>query len=489
LADRLLVAISRPVEQAAATGRVRMAQPTYEQLLDIIDRRDQRIAQLESQVEQLTAQVRQLTAQLQDALRACKRQAAPFSKGPPKDRPKRPGRKAGPDYGTKAHRPIPPAEPDEIIDVPLPGRCPNCGGATVEDHTDQQFQTEIPRKPLVRRFDIHIGHCRCCGKRIQPRHPLQTSDALGAAASQLGPDAHAAIAHLNKHAGMPHGKIAQFFDAFFGIRLSRGGACNSMLRSAERAMPIYQSIVRSLGKFPWIVPDETGWRRGGHKAWMHDFVTESLTCYVIDTARGGVAERIIGFRYAGVLIHDGFGSYDRFAFARHQTCLNHLLTRCKNLLLTARAGAVRFPRQVQALLAHALAVRDRRDAGQLSPHGLACCVGRLKARLGRLLGGRLSNDDNHRLADHLYRQQHHLFTFLQVPGIDATNHRAERAIRPAVLARKISGASRTERGAEAHAALCSVIATARQQGRDVCQMLADLLCGRHPRLAYLPAGP
>ncbi len=459
-----------------------MAQPTYNQLLADNQR-------LNHEVEDLKAQVRQLTAQLQEALRASKRQAGPFSKGPPKDDPKPPGRKPGKDYGTKAHRPIPPQPPDQIIDVPLPDSCPDCGGSTAEDHTAQQYQTEIPRKPFIRRFDLHIGHCRRCGKRIQPRHPLQTSDALGAAASQLGPDAQSAIAHLNKHAGLPHGKIAEFFDAFFGISLSRGGACQSMLRSADRAMGVYQSIVRAIRRFGWIVPDETGWRIGGHKAWLHDFVTASLTCYVIDSNRGGVAERVLGSRYAGVLIHDGFGSYGRFAFARHQSCLNHLLTRCKNLLRTATAGAVRFPRQVKSLLSHALALRDRRDAADLSPHGLACCIGRLKARLDRLLFYHRANADNERLAEHLNRNRNHLFTFFTHGGIDATNHRAERAIRPAVLARKISGGSRTGRGALAHACLTSVDQSARQQGRDFCRMLADLLRGRRPSLAYLPAGP
>jgi DNA mismatch endonuclease Vsr len=67
-----------------------MAQPTYEQLLDIINRKDQRIAELQTQVRQLTAQLGQVTSQLQEVLRANKRQAAPFSKGPPKDPPATP---------------------------------------------------------------------------------------------------------------------------------------------------------------------------------------------------------------------------------------------------------------------------------------------------------------------------------------------------------------------------------------------------------------
>ena len=460
-----------------------MAQPTYDQLLAD----NQRLAR---QLEELQAQVRQLTAQLQEALRASKRQAAPFSKGPPKDNPKKPGRKRGGDYGHKAHRPIPQSGPDQVIDVPLPEACPDCGGPTSEDRTAQQYQTEIPRRPIIRRFDIHIGHCRRCGKRIQPRHRLQTSDALGAAASQLGPDAQSAIVDLNKHAGLPHGKIAEFFDTCFGIKLSRAGSCQSLLRAAHRCEPIYQAIVRSIRRFGWIVPDETGWRIGGRAAWLHAAVTAALTCYVIAPSRGyDVAESLIGADYAGTLIHDGFASYDRFVFARHQQCLNHLLTRCKRLLLTATAGAVRFPRQVQSLLRDALALRDRRDQGQLSEHGLACRVGRLKARLDRLLAWRRAHPDNERFAAHLHRHRNHLFTFLTAGGLDATNHRAEQAIRPGVLARKISGGSRTERGAAAHACLTSVVRTARQQHRDLRHFLADLLCGRPVRLAYLPASP
>ncbi len=84
----------------------------------------------------------------------------------------------------------------------MPEQCPDCGGAVSEDHLDQQFQTEIPRQPIVREFKIHCGHRQKCGKHLRGRHPLQTSDATGAAQSQLGGDAQAAIVYLNKRAGM-----------------------------------------------------------------------------------------------------------------------------------------------------------------------------------------------------------------------------------------------------------------------------------------------
>ena len=467
-----------------------MAQPTYQELVESLGQRDRRIAQLETQVEQLQAHVRQLTAQLQEVLRASKRQAAPFSKGPPKDPPATPGRKAGENYGPKAHRPVPRQKPDEVIDVPLPDRCPDCGGSTTEDRQAQQFQMEIPRRPILRRFDIHIGHCRHCGRRIQARHPLQTSDALGAAASQLGPDAQAAIVHLNKHAGLSHGKIADYFRTLFGIDLTPSGVCGVLLRATRRCDPIYQRILASVPRAPWIVPDETGWRIGGRLAWMHGFVTPFATVYHVAFGRGyEVAERIIGRDYAGGLTHDGWSPYDRFFWALHQQCLDHLRRRCKGLLETAVGGAAIFPRQVHTLLTDALLLRDRRDEGELSPHGLAVAVGRLGSRLDRMLYWTKTQPDNERLAKHLAKHRKQIFTFLKVPGIDATNYRAEQAMRPAAVNRKVWGGNRTEAGAHAQSVLMTVLATCRQQLRDRLRFLADILRGRQVRLSLLPAGP
>ena len=439
-----------------------MAQPPYEQLLAENQCLRRRVVELESQVDHFQAQVRQLTAQLQEVLRANKRQAAPFSKGPPKDPPATPGRKAGENYGPKAYREIPRRQPDEIIDVPLPDRCPDCGGQTTEDRQAPQFQTEIPRRPILRRFDIHIGHCRHCGRRIQPRHPLQTSDALGAAASQLGPDAQAAIVHLNKQAGLSHGKIADFFWTLFGIGVTPSGVCQAMQRAARRCEPIYQRLLSCVPHSPWIVPDETGWRIGGRMAWMHGFVTPLATVYHVAVGRGyEVAEPIIGERYSGTMIHDGWSPYDRFFFARHQQCLAHLLRRCKGLLQTARAGAARFPLQVRRLLLDALALRDRRNDGELSTHGLAVAVGRLTSRLDRMLYWTKNHPDNERLAKHLAKHHNQLFTFLKTPGIDATNYRAEQAMRPAAVNRKVWGGNRTLAGAHAQSVLMTVLRTGR----------------------------
>src|SRR5271155_5289318 len=102
---------------------------------------------LQRRVLELQAEVERLRRLLDDALRAAKRQAAPFAKGEPSPHPKKPGRKPGKDYGTKAHRPPPsPEQIDEVHEAPLPNACPDCGGPLDETHVAQQFQVEIPRK-------------------------------------------------------------------------------------------------------------------------------------------------------------------------------------------------------------------------------------------------------------------------------------------------------------------------------------------------------
>jgi transposase len=440
---------------------------------------------LERRVHHLQAENERLRRQLDAALRAGKRQAGPFAKGDPKPNPQKPGRKPGKDYGTKAHRQPPsPEQIDEVHEAPLPHVCPDCGGPLDETHVAQQFQVEIPRKPIHRQFNIHVGQCRQCHRRVQGRHPLQTSDALGAAAAQLGPDAQAAVVELNKQGGLSHGKVTRCLDSLFGILLSRGGSVHTVLRAASRCEPVYESIRETVRQSNWVVPDETGWRVGGHSAWLHTLVSPQATAYVIDPTRGGaVAEDILGLDYDGTMIHDGWSPYDLFEKALHQQCLNHLLRRADEMAATATRGAVCLPRRVAELLRAGLDLRDRHLAGEVSWHGLDVARGRLENRLSELIFPPKTNAANERLAQHLWNHRDELFTFLRQPGLDATNWRAELAIRFGVILRKVWGGSRSGEGARAQSVLRSVWRTCWQQGRSALDFLSQLLRGTPLALA------
>ena len=153
-----------------------------------IQQQAEEITRLRAEVERLErdhARLRRenerLRKELDLARRAGYRQAAPFSRGTPTRHPQRPGRKPGALYGRQGRRPLPPVI-NQIYDVPLLATCPDCGGVVDDTHTTAQYQVDVPPvQPVVRRFEVHIGKCRQWGRRVQGRHPLQTSDALGAA--------------------------------------------------------------------------------------------------------------------------------------------------------------------------------------------------------------------------------------------------------------------------------------------------------------------
>lgn len=130
-------------------------------------------------------------------------------------------------------------------------------------------------------------------RRGSGEEKLQTSDALGAAASQIGPDAQAAAATLHTQIGLSHGKVAAVFDALFGITLTRGACAQISGRAGVRLEPQYRHILASIRASKQLSVDETGWRVGGHPAWLHAWVgvVRRPSAGVGATAAGGAGVR------------------------------------------------------------------------------------------------------------------------------------------------------------------------------------------------------
>ena len=457
-----------------------MDAPSYQQLSLENQQLREQLAQRDRVIEQLQQTIRELQKRIEELERSTKRQAAPFSKGEPKKNPKKPGRKKGDRHGQHAHRePPPPAQIDEKLDAPLPEQCPDCGGDVVEDCLDQQYQTEIPRKPIGREFTIHCGHCEKCGKRLRGRHPLQTSAATGAARSQLGGDAQAAIVYLNKRAGMSHGKIADTFDKLFGITVTPGASAQVVQRAGQILQPVYEQIKEHIINSDHLTPDETGWRIGGHPAWLHGWVgDDGATLYAIDPQRSAdVLEQIIGIDWSGSMTHDGFSSYERFKDVTHQQCVDHALRRARTLLDKHAGAAKNFPQQVIDLFTQALRLRDRfnEEDADLDRRGPAYedYVQRLRDLTERPRG----NAENARFAKHLCKHAASWFVFLLDPNIPATNHRAEQALKTPIVNRKVWGGNRTDAGADAQAVTSSVLQTCRNKAVDVFQFIGNAFRG------------
>ena len=489
--------------------------------------------------ERLLAENARLRGQLEQARRAGRRQAAPFSKGEPKKDPARSGRKSGEQYGTKAHRRVP-DHVDEEIGVPLPDACPCCRGELdFEDEVDQYQEEIVEVRGHVRHFRVSRGRCRRCGRRAQGRHPGQTSDAVGAAGSQVGPRAVAIAAQLNKEFGIAMGKVSRIL-GFFGVSVTPGGLYQAIGRLAAAAEPTCQALVLAVQGSAAVAADETGWRVAGCRQWLWAFVgDDGVTVYLVAPGRGyEQAHSVLGEGFSGVLERDGWAPYRRFEHAQHQTCLAHLLRRAGELISDSVAGQAKIPHAVRRLLLDALAVRDQHTdllasgeqvidstaveisddqpllgAGQGrkgreghddrqplllnagEDHGdrdemvttgqdrqahLDRDITRLELQIDALLARNPTHAPNQKLLKHLANEREHLLTFLTTPGVAATNWRAEQAIRPAVVNRKNWGGNRTPHGAQVQQRLMSVIRTSRQQGACPIALLEDLLRQRTP---------
>lgn len=441
---------------------------------------EQQGAQLEQERERLRQENDQLKRQLEEVQRASKRQAAPFSRGKRKKNPQRPGRKPGAAYG-RHHRKEIPEKVDEVIAVAPPEHCadPNCQGALEVDRIEPQYQQEIVRKTIWRRFDIPICRCRRCGKRAQGRHPLQTSDALGAAAVQLGSEALALGVQMNKGLGLPHADVAAVLQHGYGLQVNRSTICRAVERVARRGQATWNALREAARRSRINGIDETGWRVEAQLRWLWAVVSERVTfCDILPRRGFEQAASILGEDYDGWLTHDGWAVYYRFLKAAHQSCAAHLIRRCREMAEVASPATARFPVRVKILLEESLKLRDRYKESKISLHGLWTATGRLEARLDRLLARDYRDPANRRLAKHLRHERPYLFTFLYCPGLEATNNSVERILRFLVTVRKNWGGNRTEKGARAQAVLTSILATAKQQGSNAMDLLVELLCSQ-----------
>ncbi|MFY9529605.1 MAG: IS66 family transposase [Candidatus Acidiferrales bacterium] len=424
--------------------------------------------------ERLRQENERLKRQLEEAQRANKRQAAPFSRRQPKENPRKPGRKRGSAYGQRSSKSIP-DKVDEVIAVPAPVQC-QCGGELQVERIECQYQQEIVRKTIWRRFDISICRCQKCNARVQGRDARQTSDALGAAAVQLGPEALALAIKMNKGLGMPHADVAAVLRDAFHLQVNRSTVCRAVDRVARRGEATWHALRAAAQRSMVNGIDETGWNVAAQLRWLWVVVSEQVTVCDILPGRGfEQAASLLGADYEGWLNHDGWAVYYKFLRAGHQSCISHLIRRCRDMLEVCSPIAAHFPSAVKATLEKGLALRDRYGQRELSTHGLWTATGRLEAEMDRLLARSYRDPANRRLANHLRRERPYLFTFLYCPGLDATNNAAERALRPLVVARKNWGGNRTDKGAHAQAVLSSILATARQQGKNPLNVLIDLL--------------
>ena len=287
----------------------------------------------------------------------------------------------------------------------------------------------------------------------------------------LGPNAHALAAWLHVGLGVPMGKVAQILEKVAGITVTPGGLHTALHTTAKDAETTYNTLIDRLRTSRAVAADETGWRIDGDRGWLWVYVGDEVTVYDIAEGRGyAQAEQILGEDFAGVLERDGWAPYRKFVHADHQSCVAHLLRRCRQMIDDAQAGQAKVPHALKRILHDALEVRDQGLEGE----ALTTAVTELETRIEAFCARQPTYDPNRKLVNHVAREAAHLLTFLAHGGVQATNWRAEQGIRPMVVNRKQWGGNKSWVGANTTAVIASALRTAIQHDLDPIEILAEI---------------
>jgi hypothetical protein len=326
----------------------------------------------------------------------------------------------------------------------------------------EQLIEDIPSlRPYVTRLTTYQGTCVGCGQRVRSKHPLQMSVAIGAAGVHLGPRALALAADLNKAKGLSMRKTCAVLRDCFGLQLSPGGLSQALDRLAVKVKPQYDAIATELRQAPALHSDETSWWVAGPGWWLWVFTTQLLTFYVVAQSRGReLLSNILGKDFGGVLVSDCLAIYDD-ATALQQKCYAHHHRAIRQAKALHPHQGEGFLCEVEAMLRAAVALQQQK--ADLSLEIFSALRQALEHKAVQLLEPPRSEPNEEAVRKRLNKQRDHLFTFLDHDGVDATNNLAERQLRPAVIARKISCGNKTQKGARTWQILTSLAATCAQR--------------------------
>jgi transposase len=456
----------------------------------------QRINALEERVEKLLAENARLRQQNLELTAVAAKQAAgkPGFVKPQATRRgrKRPGRKEG---HPAALRPMP-DHIDEHRDVPLPrdlqGReCCPCCNACLLDLEDREHLVEdpVPARVLVTCYRTRSGWCPDCGKQVESRAPEQPP-AANIPHGQLGLNALATAMALRIDQRLPFREVSRVFANLPKLSVSPGAIARQMQRIADWFDGDYEKLKVALRCAEHVYADETGWRTDGKNGYLWAVTSPMHTLYQVDKSRAGkVIRKLLGEAFGGTLVSDFFGAYEKMD-CKKQKCLAHLLRELNESAEKCPAFAAgSFFKRAKRLIKQLLLLKGKWEA--LGDQPYFAQVALLEKRLDELAAADYGEAHARRIGKRLRKYQNDLTAFLHEKELDGTNNAAERAIRPAVVARKISGGSRSKNGAEAWATVASLVRTARQQGKNVLETIKSLLMAAwaEEKPPTMPAGP
>jgi transposase len=434
---------------------------------DVHARCREQIEALQAEILRLKEKIEQLEARLNQTSRnSSKPPSSDSTSASGRGRKESSGRKPGgqPGHEGKTRELLPSDQVDRIVPV-KPETCQDCGaGLSGEDPNPRRHQvTETPPvRPHTTEYQLHTLVCFGCGAATKADLPE------GVPTGAFGPRLQATAAILAGVYHLSHRMIESLMQDLFGVSMGLGSvsACERAVAEAL-STPVVEAKAYVQGRSVKYA-DETGWREALGKAWLWVAATASVTVFQVHRRRGAIAAWALLGGVCGILVTDRWNAYNGWPVRLRQLCWAHLKRHFQAFSEwggeIAKIGEALLE-EVDRMFEGWHRVRDRTWArstfqAHMSP---------LRRRVERLLEQGAAC--RHRKAAGMCREilvlKRALWTFVRVPGVEPTNNTSERAIRGAVIWRKISFGTHSERGSRFVERMLTVSVTLRQQGRNV----------------------
>lgn len=350
--------------------------------------------------------------------------------------------------------------------------CPNCGRKLSGGTVKWKHQViEAPVAPVKVTDHLFIERrCGVCGERATP----DASEVLGdlvVGKKTIGVGLMSLIAYLKIVCRVPVNLIRQLLETLYGLSVSKGEICELLHEVARLGKDEYDGLLERVRGSPVVHGDETGWREDGVNGYLWSFSTPQVRYFTYNRSRAGAVVKGVLDGFVGALVADFYGGYNIYDGIK-QRCWIHFLRDLKALAekYESVAAWVESVKDVyhRAKATTELGLTDRqrcklRQKFEEELLALASPYLGVKSAPQRVLARRID-----RFLDEL-------FPFVQYPEIPSENNAAERAVRPAVIARKVSGGTRSAKGSQTHSILRSLFETWSLQGDNTISACQDMI--------------
>ncbi len=450
--------------------------------------KDVRLKQLEDE----NAALRKRIAELEAKIASLSKNSSNSSKPPSGDitNPSKPGggggsgKKKGHKKRKRQSRRIDPAPfPDERVDETYDYFFKKPGRLVALDEYRTFQQVELIDNP----FRITEHRCRVYFDPITGKKVIADLPPEIRRGGLLAPRLIAWIAYLKSVSRCSYTQIGAMLEEVFGLSLSRGLLAKAVKKMGDATAPIYDDLCARLPDESVLNIDETGHKDRAKRMWTWCFRSPNFTVYKISPSRGSqVLRDMLGESFNGVIGCDCFSAYLKFAAdtgVELQLCLAHLIRDVRYLTTLKAPWIRRFGEKVLKIFKRIFRLYHRRD--KLSDRVYRRRMNKLRNELVRKAKAARCGGEAATLAKRIVAQAPRWFTFMDHPLVEPTNNSAERALRPIVIARKLTQGTRGPNGQRQAERLWSVIETARQQRVPVFAFLARAL-DAHLRRADSP---